>query len=70
MGIGKNQAFLCEPVQIWRGDSAATVEDGDIAITHVIREDDHDIRLERFWLRRNVAVCGNRPQHQPAGEGK
>ncbi len=38
MGVGENQAFSCQPVQVGRGDSAVAVEDGDIAITHVAKK--------------------------------
>ena len=43
MGVGEDQAFSCEPVQVGGGNSAFAVEGGDIAIPHVVGENDQDV---------------------------
>ena len=72
MRVCENQAFSCELVEVGRGDSAIAVENADIAITHVISEDDQDVRAERLLTRRcrNVFLCRGKSQRQPAGQCK
>ena len=71
MGVGENQAFSGQPVQVGRGDSAVAVEDGDISITHVIGEDDQDVRPERLTRRRrNAFLTDDWYQHEPAGQSE
>ena len=66
-GIGENQTFFCQRVQVGCGDSAVAVEDRGIAILYVIGENDHDVKSERLFRRgRNVFLRDHRRQHQRA----
>ena len=43
MRVGEYQAFSRQPVKVGRRDFATFVENPDIAVSHVISEDDHDV---------------------------
>ena len=72
MRVGENQAFASQPVQIGRRDSAVTVENADIPITHITSKDAHYVRLERLLFLRseNVFLSGDVRHQQPAGQGE
>jgi len=45
MGIGEQHPFAGEPVDVRRHDLRLRVVGGAIAVTHVVREDDEDVRF-------------------------
>ena len=69
MGIGKTQALSSQPIQVGCRYSAVAVESANIAIPHVIGEDNHNVRTERLIpLRTNLIRCNNRHEHQTANQ--
>ena len=57
MRVAKSCAFRSKFVQVRRGDLRLGIQRTDIAITHVVREDKHDIGLVRV-------KCGGKEAQQ------
>lgn len=45
MCIGKSHTVFRERVQIWRWDFAVWIEGFEIAITHIVRKNEDNVRL-------------------------
>ena len=69
MGVSKTQALSSQPIQVGRWYSAVAVEGTNIAIPHVVGEDNHNVGPERLIpLRTNLIRCDNRHEHQTANQ--
>jgi hypothetical protein len=44
MGVGEPQPFAGQPVEVGRRDFRFRVVTGGIAVTQIIRQNDHDVR--------------------------
>jgi hypothetical protein len=68
MRIEEAHARMREPVQVWRRNLACRIVGFDIAITHVIGQDENEVRATGRTRNLLVGLCAGKDQCACRGE--